>query len=148
MMLSRGMRGALFLAVITALLCVAVPTPALARQEVTGAVAYTGTPSFAATMASSQTTFSSSDGITFATFLHTDGLPWSSVTIQAYIFDQLGKLQRVETTSFSGSFGGIWRLGVSVSPGTLPVGQYRWLVAAIGSDGTTFASTLQPLVIQ
>jgi hypothetical protein len=111
-------------------------------------VAYTGTPSFADTMASSQTTFASSDGITLAVFLSTDGLPWSSVTIQAYIFDHLGRLQRVETTSFSATFGGLWRLGASVSPGTLPAGQYRWLVAVIGSDGTTFASTLQPLVIQ
>lgn len=147
-MLSRGMRGVLFLALIATILCVVGPTPALARQEVTSAVAYTGTPSFADTMASSQTTFASSDGINFAMFLYTDGLPWSSVTIQAYIFNQLGKLQRVETNSFSGSFGGIWRLVVSVSPGTLPAGQYRWLVAVIGSDGTTFASTLQPLVIQ
>lgn len=148
MMLLRGMRGVLLLALIATLLCVVGPTPALARQEVTSAVAYTGTPTFADTMTSSQTTFASSDGITLAMFLYTDGLPWSSVTIQAYIFDHLGKLRRVETTSFSASFGGLWRLGVSVSPGTLPAGQYRWLVAVIGSDGTTFASTLQPLVIQ
>jgi len=143
------MRGILFLALIAVLPCVVWPTPALARQEVTGAVAYTGTPSFADTMASSQTTFASSDGFSLAMFLVTDGLSWSSVTIQAYIFDQLGKLRRVETTSFSASFtGGIWRLGVTLSPGALPAGQYRWLMAVIGSDGTTFASTLQPLVIQ
>lgn len=146
-MLSRAMKGVLYLILIVTFLCVGA-TPALARQEVTGAVAYTGAPSFADTMANSRTTFTSSDGITFAMFLYTDGLAWSSVTIQAYIFDQLGKLQRVETTSFSGSFGGLWRMGVSMSAGALPAGQYRWLVAVIGNDGTAFASTLQPLVIQ
>lgn len=147
-MLQRWTRTALFLALVM-MLPLLGPNPALAGQEVFGTAAYTGNPTFADTMASSKTTFSSDEGFTLAMFLSTDGLPWSSVTIQAYIFNQLGKLQRVETTSFSGTFsGGLWRLGVTVAAGTLPAGQYRWLVAVIGNDGTTFASTLQPLVIQ
>ncbi|CBE70150.1 MAG: hypothetical protein F9K13_01210 [Candidatus Methylomirabilis oxygeniifera] len=147
-MLQQWVRLALLLALVV-MLPLLDPNPALAGQEITAAVAYAGSPSFADTMANSRTTFASSDGISFAAFIDTDGLSWSSVTIQAYIFDQLGKLRHVETTSFSNSFsGGLWRLGVTVGAGILPTGQYRWLVAVIGNDGTTFASTLQPLVIQ
>lgn len=147
-MLRRWMRSALPLALVV-MLPLAGPNPALAGQEVVTTAAYTGNPSFADTLVNSKTTFSSDESIAFAMFLDTDGLPWSSVTIQAYIFDQLGKLRHIETTSFSSQISGeLWRFGVTVSSGILPAGQYRWLVAVIGNDGTTFASTLQPLVIQ
>ena len=140
------MGGGLFLTL--AIMLMLGPTTVFARQEVVTAVAYVAPASFADTMANSRTSFTTSETITFGTLIHTDDLPWTSVTIGVYIFDQLGKLRHAGSESVSGTFGGLWRLVTTVSSGTLPAGQYRWLMAVTGSDGTTFTSTLQPLVIQ
>lgn len=147
-MLQRRIRSAMLLALVV-MLPLAGPNPALARQEVTGAVAFAGPADFAGTMANSRTTFATSETITFGIFLHTDDLSWSSATIAVYIFDQLGKLRHGGSEVGTGPFNsGIWRLATAVNPGALPAGSYRWLMAVTGNDGTTFVSTFQPLVIQ
>lgn len=147
-MLQRRMRNALFLTLVV-MLPLAGPNSAYALQEVTGAMAYAGDATYDQTVGHSRITFSTGEDMNFAMFLNADGLGWSSVTIGVHIFDQSGKLRHSGSTAFSGSINEfIWRMVVTVNAGTLPAGSYRWLMAVIGNNGTTFVSSYQPLVIQ
>ncbi len=119
-------------------------------QEV--AASFTATPTTGGlgdALEASRTTFSTSEAIEFNGVLFESGLAGTSANLQLYLFDQAGKL--VTGTFFvneilapddrTGFF-------IQLSPGSVPAGRLKWVMAIFDAFGNLFVTPFQALNVQ
>jgi hypothetical protein len=119
-------------------------------QEVTAS--FTATPTTGGlgdALEASRTTFSTSEEIEFNGVLFESGLAETSANLQLYLFDQAGKL--VTATFFvNGILAPDDRTGffIQLSPGSVPAGRLKWVMAIFDAFGNLFVTPFQALNVQ
>ena len=119
-------------------------------QEVTAA--FTATPtagSLGDAVEASRATFSTAEAIEFDAVLFESGLAGTTANLQLYLFNQDGRLV-VPTFFFSGVTAPADRTGffIQLSPGSVPTGRLKWLMAIIDGFGNAFVTPFQALDVQ
>lgn len=118
--------------------------------EVTAA--FTATPTLGGlgdAVASSRNTFGVTEAIEFNAVLLRSGLFLTFADLQLFIFDQTSG-RHLDTFTVLGIQAPDDRTGffIQLSPGDLPVGRLKWLMAIFDAFGETFVTPLQALEVQ
>jgi len=119
-------------------------------QEVTAA--FTASPtsgSLGDAVEASRITFSTTETIEFDAVLFESGLAGTTASLQLYIFNQAGK-QVPPTFVVSGVLAPDDLTGffIQLSPGSVPVGQVKWVMVISDAFGNLFVTPLQTLNVQ
>lgn len=128
---------------------VAQAIPVFLADEVTAA--FTATPTIGSlgdAVAASRNTFGFTESIEFNTVLFKSGQAGSFVNLQLFVFNQTSG-RHITTFTVNGVSAPDDRTGffIQLDPGTLPVGQLKWLMA-IFHPFETFVTPLQALEVQ
>ena len=100
-------------------------------------------------MEASRTTFSTAEAIEFDAVLLESGLAGTTANLQLYLFNQKGR-QVVPTFFLNGILAPSDRTGffIQLSPGSVPAGQFKWVMVIFDAFGNLFVTPFEALEVQ